>query len=316
MALEFVLRGQSGSLADVVAGGTSTTASHNAQVVQLRPDDPSIIGTTLVGVSGATAVGTNLCTASGNGWVDCAGYRAIAIQINAGTGAGGAIVFEASNDGASATPLALFDTSSANVTGAVSTYNVSGNVDRFFAGNISFRYFRARVSTTITGGTVQAFTNLIQSATGVPAVASKITDGSNTASVKSSSTGPSTGDSALVVTLSPNVYNPTQYTVACSASSSPTVVKWGSGSVFDITVVNHATAARKVCIYDSTGATMGTTVPFMTFVMAASSTNYISFGNFGKRFNSGLSWGCAAQTTFAGNTAPTANDIVISMSYV
>lgn len=92
-------------------------------------------------------------------------YRSIAFQVNpaAGTVTTGIISFEWSNDNFVSTALPLFLTDASNITAApVSSFTLVASTPRYFNGSISFRYFRARISTAITGTTTgaQAFTVL------------------------------------------------------------------------------------------------------------------------------------------------------------
>jgi len=88
-------------------------------------------------------------------------FRSLSFQLipAAGTVTAGVITFEGSNDNTNFISIFLSDT--ANVTAnPAATINVSASTNRYFTGAISFRYFRARISTGITGTTtgVQAFT--------------------------------------------------------------------------------------------------------------------------------------------------------------
>lgn len=88
-------------------------------------------------------------------------YRSIAIAITpaAGTVTAGVVSFEGSNDNTNFTPIFLND--QANITSLpVSTYGPTASTTRYFRGAIGFRYFRARISTGLTGTTtgLQAFT--------------------------------------------------------------------------------------------------------------------------------------------------------------
>jgi hypothetical protein len=88
---------------------------------------------------------------------DCLQYRSIALQITTGAGiSAGVITFEGSNglDAANTwVALTLIDITSATSVGATSLTLVA-STNKYFVGPISFRYFRARVSTTVAGGQV------------------------------------------------------------------------------------------------------------------------------------------------------------------
>lgn len=88
-------------------------------------------------------------------------FRSVSLQITpaAGTVTAGVITFEGSNDNTNFVQVFLSD--NANVTAIpVATVTLAASTTRYFVGAIPFRYFRARISTGITGTTtgVQAFT--------------------------------------------------------------------------------------------------------------------------------------------------------------
>jgi len=87
-------------------------------------------------------------------------FRSVSLEIvpAAGTVTAGVVSFEGSNDNTNF--VAVFLTDSANITAVpVSTVTLAANTPRYFIGSIPFRYFRARISTGITGTTtgVQCF---------------------------------------------------------------------------------------------------------------------------------------------------------------
>jgi len=95
--------------------------------------------------------------------VDCSQYRSIGLQLNTVTNGTGTVTFECSQDGVSYVALPLFD--QASPTNAPVTFvAVGANTQRFFAGAIPFRYFRARISTAVAAGTLQASARLSMAA--------------------------------------------------------------------------------------------------------------------------------------------------------
>lgn len=88
-------------------------------------------------------------------------FRSLSLQITpaAGTVTAGVITFEGSNDNTNFVQVFLSD--NANITAVpVATVTLAASTPRHFVGSIPFRYFRARISTGITGTTtgVQAHT--------------------------------------------------------------------------------------------------------------------------------------------------------------
>ena len=102
---------------------------------------------------------------AGTGATDCRQYRSIALQIKpaAGTVTAGVISFEGSNDSGFTdySPVFLNDASNPNLA-PVSSYSLAASTTRSFNGPIGFAYFRARISTGVTGTTtgLQALTIL------------------------------------------------------------------------------------------------------------------------------------------------------------
>lgn len=88
-------------------------------------------------------------------------FRSVALQITpaAGTVTAGTIVFEGSNNNVNFVAVHLFDAVNL-ISNPVNVYTVAASAPRFFIGTIHFRFFRARISTGITGTTtgVQAHT--------------------------------------------------------------------------------------------------------------------------------------------------------------
>lgn len=125
----------------------------------------------ITGQGSQLALNQNIVLATaGAGSTDCLNgttgisYRSIAIQITpaAGTVTAGVISFEGSNDNFVSTALPVFLADAGTINAApFSAYTVT-TAARYLTGTISFRYFRARISTAITGTTtgLQAFTVL------------------------------------------------------------------------------------------------------------------------------------------------------------
>ena len=117
----------------------------------------------IVGAPSQTSLNNNvILDTAGSGPADALGYGAVSIQIvpAAGTVTAGTITFESSNDNVNWTTVPLYDAASPTAT-PVTSYNVAASTVRFFAGQVARRFFRARISTGITGTTtgVQCFSS-------------------------------------------------------------------------------------------------------------------------------------------------------------
>lgn len=126
----------------------------------------SITDIRISGAGSQLALGQNiLLAAAGTGATDCSKYRQISITITpaAGTVTAGIITFEGSNDPAFTTAQVVFLNDQQSITAnPVSNYTLVAATTRSWIGIIPFIFFRARISTAITGTTtgVQAFTRL------------------------------------------------------------------------------------------------------------------------------------------------------------
>lgn len=120
----------------------------------------------ITGQGSQLTLNNNIINASaGTTGTDCAGYHSISMQIipAAGTVTAGVVTFEVSNDNSTWVAAPLYDLASP-LNLPVTNYSVAASTNRYFAGPIRYRYFRARISTGITGTTtgVQCHTRLSQ----------------------------------------------------------------------------------------------------------------------------------------------------------
>lgn len=124
--------------------------------------------THVIGQSAQTATVNNiLTTTSGASSTDCIAFRSISVQV-VSTGTGGTYIFEESDDGTNFQPLTVFSvTSLVGTTIAAAITATSSSL--IYHAPITARYIRLRIATTITGGSIQAFTRLSQ-VTWVPSV--------------------------------------------------------------------------------------------------------------------------------------------------
>ena len=144
---------------------TNTGASSGATLRAVLANE-SIQCFSIAGQGSQTALNQNiLLVTAGTGPIDCAQYQSISFQVvpAAGTVTAGAITFEGSDDPAfsSSQIVYLYDANSFT-SNPISTYTLTAAVTRSFVGGVFFRYFRARISTAITGTTtgVRAFATL------------------------------------------------------------------------------------------------------------------------------------------------------------
>jgi len=122
----------------------------------------------IIGQAAQSVLGNNVLLASaGTSTIDTVAgyptsYEAFYCQIIGSAGiASGQIIFEGSNDNVTFLPLTVYD--DAAVTGApINTATaIAASTNRFFSGKLTYRYFRCRISTVFSGGTIQAITRFV-----------------------------------------------------------------------------------------------------------------------------------------------------------
>lgn len=121
----------------------------------------------ITGAAAQSASGNNiLLAAAGSGSLDSMqpqSFRSFYVQVNGSAGiTTGQIIFEGSNDNTFTSAVTLSVVDEITVTGVITqaAQNIAASTQRYFAGKISTRYIRCRISTVFAGGTVQAFTRL------------------------------------------------------------------------------------------------------------------------------------------------------------
>jgi hypothetical protein len=152
-------------LAGMVYNSTPA-APTNGQQLSLQSDSIGNLSTVfqdiyITGQSAQTNTVNNIIPAvSGTNPTDAANYKSGAIQI-VSTGTAGTFIFEQSNDNVNFKAMTVYDT---NVqTGVAVTAAVTASVSQIiYTFPIVARYIRVRIATTITGGSIQAFTRLSQ----------------------------------------------------------------------------------------------------------------------------------------------------------
>jgi hypothetical protein len=108
----------------------------------------------------ACTTGNNILEIDGSAATDAKAQHSIAMSFTATAGiSAGVVSFEQSIDNINWAPLQAFDVANAN-SPPVSGWTIVANTTKIFAAPVNTRYVRARISTTVVGGTVQAFSNL------------------------------------------------------------------------------------------------------------------------------------------------------------
>jgi len=149
-------------LAQNIGASTTTTFNINTAYGDILPADSSgALPTTelplvIAGQAAQTATVNNiLTTTAGTAPIDVSGYRAASVQV-VSTGTAGTFIFEQSNDGTNWVALPVFNaalTTGVPITAAI-TATASAIVYSFA---IRCSFVRLRIATTITGGSIRAF---------------------------------------------------------------------------------------------------------------------------------------------------------------
>lgn len=229
----------------------------------------------ITGAASQSAAGNNVLLASaGTGGIDCMPasgipFRSFAVQINGSAGiSAGAITFEQSNDNTNWNVASYFVDNSYG-SASVTPTTIAASTNYFFSGRIGCRYLRCRISTGVTGGTVQAFTRLS------PADLTRVTQ----VQTASANFG--------LVTATPATG--TSYSALTTASTNAAVVKASAGSLYELAISNPTATPAYVKFYNKASApTVGTDVPVLVIPAAANSAVSFPFGAIGKRFATGI----------------------------
>jgi hypothetical protein len=134
-----------------------------SQPVALASDQTPIptleAATVITGAAAQTAVVNNILPAtSGATATDTANFRSATVQV-VSTGTAGTFIFEQSNDGTNFVALPVFN--AVLVTGVPITAAITATVSQIiYTFPVRARFTRLRIASTITGGSIQAFTRL------------------------------------------------------------------------------------------------------------------------------------------------------------
>lgn len=152
-------------VSSVLPTGASTSAKQDTGNTSLSSIDTKMTTSFqdqfITGQSAQTAVVNNiLSTSAGAAATDANGFRSAMIQV-VSTATGGTFIFEGSNDNVNFQNIPVFNQLLVNgnpIVGAIAA--TPSQIGYIFP--IGFRYIRLRIATTITGGSIQAFSKLMQ----------------------------------------------------------------------------------------------------------------------------------------------------------
>lgn len=145
----------SNQLSDGTYPWRKATIDVNGDLATYNPD------VLVTGQSAQTATVNNILTAtSGTAATDLTGYKSASVQV-VSTGSGGTFIFEGSNDNTNWITLPVFN--QLILTGTPITAAVTASASQIiYSFPATTRYVRLRIATTITGGSIQAFSKFMQ----------------------------------------------------------------------------------------------------------------------------------------------------------
>lgn len=143
--------------------GSATSANSTPVVIASDQGTVNINSAPLTfdGQAAQTATINNIipATASANA-TDVTNYKSFSIQI-VSTGTGGQFIFEGSNDNTNFQNIPFYNQAALS-TGPLLGVVTASSSSIVYIGAINFRYIRVRISSTITGGSIRAFSTFTQ----------------------------------------------------------------------------------------------------------------------------------------------------------
>lgn len=151
-----------GSTSETAPASDTATSGLNGRLQRVAQRLTTLIEDIFVtGQSAQTATVNNiLTTTSGTAASDLTGYRTASVQV-VSTGTAGTFIFEGSNDNTNFQTIPVF--SQLILTGTPITGAITASATQLiYVFPVNFRYLRLRIATTITGGSIQAFSKFSQ----------------------------------------------------------------------------------------------------------------------------------------------------------
>ena len=151
-----------GSTSETAPASDTATSGLNGRLQRVAQRLTTLIEDIFVtGQSAQTATVNNiLTTTSGTAASDLTGYRTASVQV-VSTGTAGTFIFEGSNDNTNFQAIPVF--SQLILTGTPITAAITATATQLiYVFPVNVRYIRLRIATTITGGSIQAFSKFSQ----------------------------------------------------------------------------------------------------------------------------------------------------------
>jgi hypothetical protein len=295
-------------LAQNIGAATTTTFNINTAYGDILPADSSgALPTTelpliLAGQAAQTAVVNNiLTTTAGTAPIDVSGYRAASVQV-VSTGTAGTFIFEQSNDGTNWVALPVFN--GALVTGVPITAAITATASAIvYSFAIRCSFVRLRIATTITGGSIRAF--------------SRFSTDSWTPSVNLVASNTAANLQATVSgTVTANQATPTAGILNSAATTNGTVVKASAGTLYGVTLTNNGAGSAYFKLHNSTTVTVGTTAVASWILIPAGQSVAVNWGPIGMRYGTGICYSITGAVADTDTTAVAAGQVKVNLSYI
>lgn len=294
-----------------VGASTTTTFNLNTAYGNILPADSTgalpITELPLVinGQAAQTATVNNiLTTTAGTAPIDVSGYRSASVQV-VSTGTAGTFIFEQSNDGTNWVALPVFN--AALVTGVPITAAITATASTIiYSFAIRSVYLRLRIATTITGGSIRAFTRL---STDSWTASAQLVASNTAANLNATVSGTVTANQGTWVTPSASILN-------SAATTNGTVVKASAGTIYGFTINNNGAGVAYFKLHNSTTITVGTTGVSAWYKVPAGDSINITFGATGLRHATGICYSITGAVGDTDTTAVAAGQVKVNLSYI
>lgn len=305
-------------------GGSTTTTLQVDTAFGIIDSNDTLKDDFLRGQSAQTATVNNILTpVAGSNSVDVSKYRSFACQV-VSTGTGGTFIFEGSNDGTNFQAIPVYNQALVVRVPIVTAITATAS-QIIYEGSSNFKFLRLRIASTITGGSIQAFTTFIHSelsssittvANGTAANLNATVSGTVTANIGTGSLAAGTnaiGD--FGVQYRANATGAASRTHLISAgTTNATVVKASAGRLLGWAITNSSAAWKYVKLHNqATSPTAGTGVVQTIGVPPNGVREFASEG--GIAFSTGIAFTTVTGIADADTTAVTASDLAIDIFY-
>ncbi len=286
----------------VAVGLDSSLAQQSMFAITSTPD------MFMTGASAQTATVNNILpVTSGTAATDAYGYHSASVQV-VSTGTAGTFIFEGSNDNVNFQAITVYN--QLILTGTPITAAITATASQFIYNfPVSMRFIRLRIATTITGGSIQAFTKLSQTAftPSIFQVAQATTGNLNTTSTIASGTVTtvSTVTAITGVNAVATTNGETLGTGITTATPATVSIKATAGRLHFMSVGNPNTTAVYLKLFNVATPTLGTTSANMNFYIPASSTIFMPINISGLFFSTAIVYAVTGGPSLTDNTVIT-----------